>query len=118
MPLHLFCKLGTVDRFVETIATRRSVNHQIISQREGQLMLIWFHGAVTASLGLYNWTNLTIPAFANLLHICDVLVSSFRLYLSFEHHILTFFAMSWKLSSTGNLETAGRRQADKAYPGS
>lgn len=56
--------LISVDRFV---ATRYPLKyHRIITQRGGQLMLmyIWFHGAVIASLGLYNLTSSTIPAFA------------------------------------------------------
>ena len=56
--------LISVDRFV---ATRYPLKyHRIITQRGGHMMLmyIWFHGAVIASLGLYNWTNSSIPAFA------------------------------------------------------
>ncbi|XP_078375801.1 putative G-protein coupled receptor No18 [Oculina patagonica] len=56
--------LISVDRFV---ATRYPLKyHRIITQRGGQMMLIyiWFHGAVIASLGLHNWTSSTIPTFA------------------------------------------------------
>lgn len=56
--------LISLDRFVATRYPLRY--HRIITQRRGHLMIlyIWFHGGAIASLGLNNWTNPTIPAFA------------------------------------------------------
>lgn len=56
--------LISVDRFVATKYPLKY--HRIITKRGGQLMLvyIWFHGVVIASLGLHNWSNPVIPAFA------------------------------------------------------